>query len=648
MVQRDRLEEGADAAVDLRRGDARAQHRGGVVGPSRRRDHDTRDVAENGDRVVVVEVAAEALLVAVARDPHDHAVAVAALGEELQRRGLAAQLVLRVVEIGEVLDLGQRQEAADRAAEREAEDRRLVEQRVEDAAGAEARVQPARDAVDATLRSDVLAEEERLGMRLQRVAERLVDRERERQRLGRRLDGAAASRRTSSCTAAGERGASGRITSAAVSSCGRRAASSADLPHAFARVEVLLLRAVRPVRMPGADEPRGGREQGVAQQVGADVGRRPVGASRRRRPRGRGSGRCARWSTAGRRVSRTQSASSRATPSAGSGSSPAAASYRIAGRLESALSTQPDGEGTLIPRPLSSHTRSSGTGRRWWAACEAVLSAACAVAWFSDASPKLATAIASPGQALGTPSLRARSIAIATPTARGRCEAIVDVCGMIASSWWPKTLCRPPAIGSSDAAATPSITSGIAVASDLSRPRQVEGTRAVVEQGRVARPQRQRDDGVALVPGRADRVEGAALLLQPARREVAAAAADLRAPDRIGVRRRRPDHRRRELAERGQEVLLERIEIRGSPARRVRVAFSAEEGKGTNQVGVDRFLPHDRAARLHLAVHPLGERVGVLAGVGADDQVLPLADRAVALRLELLLEPRSRRAGSGR
>ena len=77
VVERDRLEERAHAAVDLRRGDARAQHRRRVVGPRRRRDHEAGDVAQDGDRVVVVEVAAEALLVAVARDPHDHPVAVA-------------------------------------------------------------------------------------------------------------------------------------------------------------------------------------------------------------------------------------------------------------------------------------------------------------------------------------------------------------------------------------------------------------------------------------------------------------------------------------------------------------------------------------------------------------------------------------------
>ena len=164
VVQRDRLEERAHAAVDLRCGDAGAQHRGGIVRARRRRDHEPRNVAQHRDRVVVVEVPAEALLVAVARDPHHHPVAVLPLREELQRRRLAAQLILGVVEVGEVLDLRHRHEAAHRGAEREAEDRRLVEQRVEDAAGAEAGVEPTGDAVDAALRGDVLAEQEHLGM----------------------------------------------------------------------------------------------------------------------------------------------------------------------------------------------------------------------------------------------------------------------------------------------------------------------------------------------------------------------------------------------------------------------------------------------------------------------------------------------------
>ena len=137
VVQRDRLEEDADAPVHERRLGARHEHGGGIVGPRRRRDDDAGDVAQHADRVVVVEVPSEAPLVAVARDPDHHPVPVRALGEELERRRLAAKLVLGVVEVREVLDLGNREEPADRRPEREAEDRGLVEQRVEDPPGAE-------------------------------------------------------------------------------------------------------------------------------------------------------------------------------------------------------------------------------------------------------------------------------------------------------------------------------------------------------------------------------------------------------------------------------------------------------------------------------------------------------------------------------
>ena len=52
-----------------------------------------------------------------------------------------------------------------------------------------------------------------------------------------------------------------------------------------------------------------------------------------------------------------------------------------------------------------------------------------AAAWFTEASPKVHTTTESGGQADSTPSFRARSIANATPTARGRWDAIVDVSG---------------------------------------------------------------------------------------------------------------------------------------------------------------------------------------------------------------------------
>ena len=52
-------------------------------------------------------------------------------GEELQRRRLATELVLGVVQVGEVLDLRDRQQPGDARAEGQPEDGLLVEQRVE-------------------------------------------------------------------------------------------------------------------------------------------------------------------------------------------------------------------------------------------------------------------------------------------------------------------------------------------------------------------------------------------------------------------------------------------------------------------------------------------------------------------------------------
>ena len=82
-----------------------------------------------------------------------------------------------------------------------------------------------------------------------------------------------------------------------------------------------------------------------------------------------------------------------------------------------------------------------------------------AVEWFAEASPKLHTVTASDGQAPSTPSLRARCRDRATPRARGRCEATVEVWGITARGLLPNTLWRPPAIGSSAAATMPSSTS---------------------------------------------------------------------------------------------------------------------------------------------------------------------------------------------
>src|SRR6185295_17353144 len=127
-------------------------------------------------------------------------------------------------------------------------------------------------------------------------------------------------------------------------------------------------------------------------------------------------------------------------PSTSAGSCPYAISYRSSLRAVSADSTHPAGLGTLIPSPLSSHTHRRGSGSPWYPIWALVLSAACAVAWLSEASPKEQSTTASGFHGLATPRRAARSTASAMPTARGRCDAIVEVIGRIASSLRPNIL----------------------------------------------------------------------------------------------------------------------------------------------------------------------------------------------------------------
>ena len=116
-----------------------------------------------------------------------------------------------------------------------------------------------------------------------------------------------------------------------------------------------------------------------------------------------------------------------------------------------------------MPKPLSSQTNTIGTGRPRKAVARAVLIAPAAVEWLADASPNEHTTTASDGHSQSTPRRWARCSAIDKPTALGRCEAMVEVCGMTARSGCPNTLCRPPAIGSSASPISPCSTSRIGV-----------------------------------------------------------------------------------------------------------------------------------------------------------------------------------------
>jgi hypothetical protein len=183
VVQRDRLQEHAHRAVDGSRGHAGPQHRGGVIGPRRAGEDQAGDVAQRPDRIVVVEVAAEALLVRQPGHPHHHRVAELTGREELLGGSLAPDLIRGVVQIGQVLDLRHREQAGQPAAKGQPEDRLLVEQGVEDPGGPEPALQPLGHAVDAALAPHVLPEHAHAGFRVQKFGQRQVDRLGQRDRL---------------------------------------------------------------------------------------------------------------------------------------------------------------------------------------------------------------------------------------------------------------------------------------------------------------------------------------------------------------------------------------------------------------------------------------------------------------------------------
>jgi hypothetical protein len=70
-------------------------------------------------------------------------------------------------------------------------------------------------------------------------------------------------------------------------------------------------------------------------------------------------------------------------------------------------------------------------------------------------------------------SARPRPIANARPTAFGKCEAIVDVCGGTHMRRLPQTLCRPWLIGSSRDATSDSAVSNAGVTPGHRRERDI-------------------------------------------------------------------------------------------------------------------------------------------------------------------------------
>ena len=220
-------------------------------------------------RVVVVEVPAEAR--AGSRSPGSGStipLRYAPCEKNCSVGRLAAQLVLGVVQVGEVLDLRDRHEAAERrrrARARGSRSRRAACRRREPAPNRA--WQPARDAVDTALHRDVLAEDERLGVRVEHVREPAL------------IDCASVS---ASPTVAGRRRAavrrragSSRRQRAHHLRGGRELRQRASPPSARSRTRSRGSEVVRRELVAGCaagDEPASRREQRVAVVVGADLG----------------------------------------------------------------------------------------------------------------------------------------------------------------------------------------------------------------------------------------------------------------------------------------------------------------------------------------------------------------------------------------
>ena len=154
-----------------------AQHHRRIVATRRATDDETGNIAQRGDRIVVVEMPAKTFLIAQRRDAHDHRIAILPVGEELQRARLAADLVAGVVEIGQILDFRHRQHAHVRKTLGQTQNHGLVEQSIEHATALECLVQSAGDGVDAALLGDILTKQQRFWILAEQIVQGLIDRD---------------------------------------------------------------------------------------------------------------------------------------------------------------------------------------------------------------------------------------------------------------------------------------------------------------------------------------------------------------------------------------------------------------------------------------------------------------------------------------
>lgn len=159
-IEGDGFEEGDHGAVFFGHSYGGTEHVNGVGGGGGGGDDQAGDVPQAGDAVVVVKVASEAFLVGEGCDANDHGVGELAFGEEFEGAGFTADLVDGVVEVGQVLNLGDGEQSALGRADGQAEDGLFVEEGVEDPGEPEALVKVGGDGVDAAFDSHVFAKHE--------------------------------------------------------------------------------------------------------------------------------------------------------------------------------------------------------------------------------------------------------------------------------------------------------------------------------------------------------------------------------------------------------------------------------------------------------------------------------------------------------
>ena len=174
-IERDRLEKHDHPLLLARQPHAFAQHARRVRTVRRTGDDQPWNVAQHGNGIVVVEMTAEAFLITEPGDAHDHRIGVLPVREKRQGRRFAAQLIFRIVQIGQELNLRDRHETIMAGADGEPENGLLVEQSVDHPVDAKARLQLLRHAIDAALAADILARQQNFRMFQHQIGQCPID-----------------------------------------------------------------------------------------------------------------------------------------------------------------------------------------------------------------------------------------------------------------------------------------------------------------------------------------------------------------------------------------------------------------------------------------------------------------------------------------